>query len=155
LVGIPPEQDQTEEVESLLSFSPEILRQRLTSFFDQVQVTSLKSSPYGWTLPLQVRPQNATWKVYALFHNGHAMRLMVPQDDQKKPFIQKSLELQGLKTVPGLLHIKDNEYLLVLDEAKKSYKLSSMIPLTVMGGTLFDAKLVPESIDKVKRADDL
>jgi lipoprotein-releasing system permease protein len=137
-----------------LHFSQNIFNKRLERFFQMVSVKELKARSFGWTIPHSMLPKSGSWEVLALLKGQIVKRLVVPvklNDIQK---LQKTLEDQGVTATLAKLSFKEEKLFITLPNQEEQI-LDHYMPITLEGGALLNAKLIPGSISIAKRLSDV
>lgn len=135
------------------SFSKEILSSRLHHFFSFVRVKELAPRSAGWNIPLPLLEDGIKWDVFAIVKDGRIVRLMVPQDKNRKADTQKMLEEQGLSILFGKLVI--DKGLFSFTGADGEEKGLSYPVLTLAPGASFPVELDSSSLDEVKQVEEI
>ena len=153
LIGIAHEDAIEETHYEKILFTPDILQRRLKYFFDFVTIQQLKPRPSGWTIPRHLFPFGGQWDVCAILKDQQIVRLIVPLKVQELPFLQQTLEEQGLRVAPGRAVMKEGILSLTLNDEKTP--IPPHLMLTLAGGSPFLAQLDKTSIEHAKQVDDL
>lgn len=135
------------------NFPPDILQNRLIRFFQSITIKQLQANPSGWNIPSPLIPSEVKWEVFAIMKDQHIVRLVIPQNLKDIPALQKSLEEQGLNIAKGHLSIQSGKQKLSI--ANRESQILSRIPLTLAGGSAFNAELDKNSLSNIHRIEDL
>lgn len=152
-MGIANPEFSEEMQEKKIPFQPDILQKRLKKFFDFVVIKRLQTTSAGWNIPHHLLPSQAQLDVFAILNGQHVIRLVIPQQAQQQPTIQKNLEEQGLSVVAGRAVIHDG--ILSLTLANQEPQTLSHYVLTLAEGSSFAAQLDHNSIEHAKQIEDL
>ena len=149
IVDVREDPSQEENNEKLI-FPHFQFSKRLEAFFQMVTIQELKARSFGWTIPRTMLPKNGSWDVYALLKDQEIKRLVVPTGLNDMTSLKKSLEEQGLSVAKAVLAFKEGKIFLKqpnLDEKA----IDRNLPITLEGGSSFQAKLVEDSVTQAKR----
>lgn len=144
-----------EEAEQNSLFSAATLQQRLQRFFKHVDITQLKTRLSGWRFPSPLFPAHAQWDVYVIFKGSDLLKVIVPTKRQELALIKAAFEEESSFTLlQGQLIIQNRTFHLKLPN-QSDISLTPYMPIVLMGGSSFSVELIPESLAKARRTDDL
>jgi lipoprotein-releasing system permease protein len=132
---------------------PLVFKQRLKTFFEGVNITSLSLPSQGWTLPLSFLKQETEWEAYAIHKNGHILRLIIPVTVGQKNAVQASLNQQHLDYLTGRLKIQKTG--LTFTTVDNQTAITASIPLILMGSLNFPVEVIASSIEQAHRLEDV
>lgn len=154
MMSVTSDNIQEDSPASINHFDSKTVQQKLHTFFNAVEISSLKTPVQGWLLPKSLYPEKATWRGIALMQRERLLRLIIPQDVKNLDDLQKKLDGEGYTVVPADVKITKKEISVVLD-GPKTQRMSGQTPLLIAGNVSFPAKLEESSIDKANAARDL
>ena len=120
-------------------------QQRLKGFFNDVEVTQLKTPVSGWAIPKSLLPEKANYQVCAVLRGNEIIRIVIPQEINQLNGVVEKLEASGLKVSLGTLNIDQKNYTLSL-LGSEPRKLARTVPISLPGGILIGASLLPDSL---------
>jgi lipoprotein-releasing system permease protein len=145
-------QEETEDQNRF--FEPSVLHKRLANYFEQVKIKSLQTRSSSWMIPRFMWPEKAQWAACFILKGDSILRIVVPTHTEQIGATKKLLEDQGLSVTIGQVFIEDRT--LFVQQADSSLNpLPSKVPLTLATGSSFPARLMEDSILKIKRVDEL
>lgn len=149
MLAIGPEYIQEETPAHFGLSSMDKTREKLQQFTDAVIIEQVKTPAKGWSLPKQLYPHDAQFKVLLVYAQDRLKSVIIPRSVKSIALLEKSSLFQGLTLKPAKLefvnsvpHIDDHPF-------------TPKTPLLVEGDKTFEAKLVKDSIDTSLQPRDL
>jgi len=143
------EQEQSRKI-----LSPTLIRQRLQNFFNAVKITQLKTRSFGWNIPVDFLPEEASWKACALFKDQTIIRLVIPLEAKEALNLAEYFNNQNLTVSQGWITIKNGQ-LFWSDSNHSLVVITPKTPLTLLADQGFAAELIEESLQSANRIEDI
>ncbi len=122
-------------------------QKRIKSFNDHVTITHLKTGPYGYKMSRNLLPEVGSLKACIVLTDDVITRFVIPKETKHLSNLIKGFEMQGLKSLEGILHFDQNQ--ISFDDKKGNhYEISDRLPLVLEANALLEASLMPASVDK-------
>lgn len=141
----------------------EEIQTQLQSFFQNAQITHLKTAPQGWRIPAALLPKAGKLVAYAVEFDGRAITYILPEDMSSAPKLQQSYLERGYKVVKGTIQLGPDEHLFQSqnknEPIRKLAKESSLLldgelllPASFHGDSAFVAKSYSELVFEINFA---
>lgn len=132
--------------------SPELLRERLQAFLQQVDIRSLKVPAAGWTIPRVVLPAQADWTGVIVWKGERPLYAVIPSQKTHLGRLKAALAADGHAVSTEALTIRDG---VISWEGHQQDPRFTSLPIRLEGGTTFAAPVVEASIAEAKSVQDL
>lgn len=144
-----------DKLDQLLLAESEVIRKRVSAFFDQVSVRSLKTPQAGWGIPPALFPAEALYDVQVELIQGKPLRIWISGDRNKKLALTDRIG----KLAPAKLKISfangKRQLSLSMQGSSSEIALADGFPVFLEGDFLFPAQLVKSSLAKVNKTSDI
>lgn len=147
LVGISAENIREDSPSGDNNFDSSSLHRRLAMFFDNAEVTALKTGKHGWRIPQNILPEQGQFEVCVIEgEDGEPWYIIVPETIKGIEPLQQTLTMAGRKARQATLKIIDNK----LSIDGKTYL---EIPLLLANDVVLNAKF--HSFDQAQRISEI
>lgn len=149
---IPLNADSVREnnADPILALPSKEFQAKLHSFFDALEVKSLRVRTPLWSLPHSLIPSDNTFNAIALIQDSTIRKVIIPAATESIALLEQQLALQGLTCQRGRLSFSQST-----PYWEKKQALPPSVPLLISGIATLPAKLADMSLETAKELEDL
>lgn len=153
MIGIASDNIQEDAPETVGQLDTPKVREKLHTFFDSVQITSLKTPQSGWNIPKSILPSLSTFQACMAMKDGRILRIFVPKELKNLEALEKMLKTNGFDIKIGSFHIDDK--VLFAKVNGQEMTLPYYTPLILEGGAQLFVETVLSSLSQAKQPKDI
>lgn len=157
---------QEDAPDNLSSLDISLIKSRLTDFFNHLNVSELNTPNNGWKIPFHLLKDvkfPIVWSGCLMFQegreNGIPYRIMIPQHANDLHKLYNELDQAGFKCKTAQITLNQTKLAYRLlgtdNNEEKEISMAGQIPLYLAGNTQLPVKLISNSINNSRSAQDL
>lgn len=130
------------------------LQNSLERFFRSIEITSLKTPPQGWRIPLKLLA-NSEIQVAAIFTESKILKAMIPRALDQLPNLIHQLKNEGLSVEQVTMRVDANGFPQFKMAGQDFKSMPLRVDILVQGGMKLPAQLIEKSIETAKTIPEL
>lgn len=120
-------------------------RERLAAFFENLNISALKTSDQGFRLPRSLFPEQGILRGCGLVRNGRVFKVIIPSSTDRMAQLLETFSAFGHSAIPGDVHFGEGRPIFI-PASQTEVEIPKRLELVLEPGLTLKAKFLSESL---------